>query len=464
MQDSPGLHREISNISFGKDPKVEFHNGSWIQTVTANDGARGKRSNCLIMDEFRMIDQKIINNVLRKFSTAPRSPKFLSKPEYAHMIERNQEIYLSSAWYKFHWSYERLLAYFKSMVDGRKYFVCGLPYQIAIKENLLNRQQVEDEMAEADFSPVDFQIEMECIFYGESDKAYFNFEEIIKNRQVPRPLYPKDTYKLLRDSKFKSPTRKDGEIRLLSCDIAAMGGNSNDASAFSVIQLIPTSNGYNREVTYIETLNGGHLQAQAIRIRQLYHDFDIDYIVLDTQGVGLGVFDLLVIPLVDKERGIEYEPISCINDKKMADRCTYPQAKEVIYSIKAGKQINSEAAISVKDDLTRGRLRLLTMESDGREYLNNMKGYFKLPEEIKAELELPYIQTSLLSNEMIGLEGSRDPNTGYISVKEQSGNRKDRYSSIAYGNYIANQLERENITSKREIDISDYMYFMHDGF
>lgn len=39
--DSPGMHREISDIKTGsKDPQVLFHNGSWIKTVAANDGAR----------------------------------------------------------------------------------------------------------------------------------------------------------------------------------------------------------------------------------------------------------------------------------------------------------------------------------------------------------------------------------------------------------------------------------------
>lgn len=57
-----------------------------------------KRANLLIVDEFRMVDLDIITKVLRKFLTAPRSPRYLNKPEYSHLQERNKEIYLSSAW------------------------------------------------------------------------------------------------------------------------------------------------------------------------------------------------------------------------------------------------------------------------------------------------------------------------------------------------------------------------------
>lgn len=420
-----------------------------------------KRANIIIVDEFRLVSLDIINTVLRKFLTAPRNPGYLKKPEYAHLTERNQEMYLSSAWYKHHWSFERMQAYFKSMISGRKYFVCGIPYQMAIKENLLDREQIEDEMAEADFNALEFSIEMECLFYGESEKAYYNFEELHRNRKIPRPLYSPNTYDLLRDKKFKPDLKKKDEIRILSCDIAAMAGAANDASIFTVARLIPTANGYTREYSYMESLEGGHTQAQAVRIRQMYDDFEIDYIVLDTMGVGLGVYDQLVVPLLDDERGTEYEPISCINDEKMAVRCTYSDAEKVIYSVKGSAQLNSEAAISLKDGLQRGKVRLLVPDNEGRDFLRKIKGYDKLPPEVQAEMELPYAQTTLLVNEMINLEGERNSDTGLIKLKEQRSGRKDRFSSVMYGNYIANQLERDMLRGQQE-DMSDYMFFMSD--
>ena len=50
--------------------------------------------------------------VLRKFLTAPRHPKFMDKPEYKNYPqERNKEIYVSSAWMKSHWSFNKLKSY-----------------------------------------------------------------------------------------------------------------------------------------------------------------------------------------------------------------------------------------------------------------------------------------------------------------------------------------------------------------
>lgn len=450
-KDSPNLTREISDLSTSSNnPKVEFHNGSWIKVVASNDGARSKRANILVVDEFRMVDLNIITTVLRKFLTSPRNPKYLEKPEYAHLQERNKELYLSSCWYKSHWSWKRLKAYFKNMVEGKRYFVCGLPYQLSISENLLMREQVEDEMSEDDFDPISWSMEMECLFFGESDKAYFKFDEIESNRIVVQPIYPSRYYSMLRDSNFKQPVKKKDEIRFVSCDIATMGGNENDISAFTVFKLKPYKNGYERQVVYMETISGGHTETQALRIRQIYKDFNCDYIVLDTQNAGIGVYDQLCRDMYDKETGAEYQALSCMNDEKMAERCLSQNAPKVIYSIKANQSFNSEAAIALKDALRRNKIRFLVNENEGVEYLKSIKGYVMLPVEITAKMESVYYQTTALINEMINL--SDEGKEGVVRLKEPSGGRKDRFTSVVYGNYFANILEKNLLKDESEYE------------
>jgi tRNA(Met) C34 N-acetyltransferase TmcA len=82
------------------DSRIVFKNGSFMAVVTANDNSRSKRATIIVVDEARMVDLDVINTVLRRFLTAPRTPGYLNKPEYAHLIERNKEIYMSSAWLK----------------------------------------------------------------------------------------------------------------------------------------------------------------------------------------------------------------------------------------------------------------------------------------------------------------------------------------------------------------------------
>lgn len=93
MPRSVALRKEIKEIKTNSnDCSVEFWNGSTIKVLTANDNARSKRSNILIVDEYRMVNEDIINGVLVPTLTAPRQPGYLTKPEYKHLQEENKEI------------------------------------------------------------------------------------------------------------------------------------------------------------------------------------------------------------------------------------------------------------------------------------------------------------------------------------------------------------------------------------
>ena len=123
------------------------------------------RANILVCDEFRMIDKDTIDTVLRKFMTASRETGYSHKKKYKHLKERNKEIYLSSAYFKSHWSYEKVRDYARNMLDDTKrYFTCSLPYQLSINEGLLDEGQVADEMSESGFSDIKWSINISVLF------------------------------------------------------------------------------------------------------------------------------------------------------------------------------------------------------------------------------------------------------------------------------------------------------------
>lgn len=106
---SPELRAEINwdETSLNNTTaKLVFRNSSFIKIVTAGDSSRGNRANILLIDEFRMVKKDVIDTILRKFlSGGMRRPGYLKKPEYKHLTERSKTLYLSSAYYKDHWSY-----------------------------------------------------------------------------------------------------------------------------------------------------------------------------------------------------------------------------------------------------------------------------------------------------------------------------------------------------------------------
>lgn len=167
---SPNLKNEIdlekSKFS-GQDAKVLFKNGSYIKVVTASDTARSNRANILIVDEFRMVKKDTIDMVLKKFLTSRRMPAYreLTKEERTaeYAKEPNKTVYLSSAFFKDHWSFTKTLDTFRMMLDDTKSdFVCGLPYQLSIQEGLLFPEDVESDMLESDFNEIKWSIKSLC--------------------------------------------------------------------------------------------------------------------------------------------------------------------------------------------------------------------------------------------------------------------------------------------------------------
>lgn len=155
--------------------------------------------------------------------------------------------------------------------------------------------------------------------------------------------------------------------------------------------------------------------------------------------IGLGVFDELAKDIVDPDTGEIYPALSCYNDSEMASRCTVPGAAKVIWSIKASAAFNSTVALGLREGFRSGRIRLLETEYDAEDSLKEIRGFKSLNPQERLQFQLPYIQTTLLIDELIKLR--HEENNGKVRVYERSGMRKDRYSSLAYNYYVANQLE-----------------------
>lgn len=462
MPNSVYLKNEIANLVISNtNAYIDFKNGSSIKVVTASDSARSNRANILLVDEFRMVNKDTIETVLRRFLTAPRMPGYLHDKRYAHLKERNKEVYLSSAYFKSHWSYDKVKDYAKNMLDDTKrYFVCGLPYQLSIQEGLLDNDAVADEMSEAGFNETKWSMEMECLWFGDTDGTFFDFDTVSKNRKIQYPMLPDDVAAILTDTKkVRILPKQNGEKRILSVDLALMAStkNKNDASAIFINQLLPTKAGrYINNIVYTESSEGAHTADQALRVRKLYEMYSCDYIVIDVKGVGFGVADSLVRDINDPETGEVYPALSCCNNAEWATRCTTHGADKALWVVNATDKFNSECAILLRDGFRAGRVRLLVTEYDGEASLASLKGYGSLDASDKLALQMPYINTTLLINELINLQ--HDESSGLVKIFRKNGVRKDRYSSLSYSYWVACQLESKIHKKNNFVSDSDRVF------
>lgn len=464
MPVSPNLRNEIDmkETRFsGQDAKIVFKNSSYIKVVTASDSARSNRANILIVDEFRLVKKDIVDTVLKKFLTSRRMPPYTTltddEKQAAYAREPNKSCYLSSGFFKDHWCFGKTVDTFKLMLnDQTTDFTCGLPYELCIQEGLLFPEDVESDMLEEDFNEIKWGMEMEAKFYGDDDDgSFFNFDTVSKNRRIQYPMLPENLAALLGNhAKVKIPPKQPGEKRILSADIALMAStkHNNDATAIFINQMLPSRQGrYTSNIVYGVTNEGLHTADQALIIRKLYEEYDCDYIVLDCSGLGIGIYDTLARDIINPDTGEIYPALSCCNNPEMAARCTVAGAEKVIWAIKGSQAFNSECAMSLREGFRSGKVRLLVTEYDAETLYAELKGYAGLSSMEKMQVQLPYVNTTLLINELVKLQ--HDESSGKVKIYERSGMRKDRYSSLSYNYYVAQQLEIK-LSKRRETEIS----------
>lgn len=466
---SPLLQDEIDTIRDAQNEiEVVFKNTSSIVVVTADDRARGYRATILIYEEFRMIKKDIIDSVLSPFLFARQVP-YMNNIEYDELLEEPREIYISSAWYKSHWMWGLMKDFANDMLNNGNSALIAMDYSIALHHGIKTRNYLQKEKRKLD--SMTWAMEYENLMIAENAHAYFPYEMVNKNRVWKKPFYPRDNDDVLSRSKRKHPfPRQSGEIRIISCDIASEGGIGNDNSIFSCIRALPESKeyksadangehveikkGYRRQVVYLEAQNEFETTKQAIRIKQLFDDFEADYVVLDTRNAGVSIYDALAKVLYDEDRNIEYAPWTCMNDDKLKSRIVITGQMPVVYSVKASLDLNSKIAVCMRNTLDNRMIDLLVNEQRGAEELQKLfPGYDAGDVDTQVFYEHPFMETTALINEMIALDYTVMNQTGAIKIEERGNARKDRYTSVSYGNYFVELLEADLFN-----DSSEYQY------
>lgn len=142
----------------------------------------------------------------------------------------------------------------------------------------------------------------------------------------------------------------------------------------------------------------------------------------------------------------------------MASRCKAKNPLPVIFSIKGGSRINHEIATSLRTSLQNSTIEFLIDDVEAKESLKDKKYYENSDVHGRIFYEMPYKQTTAMQNELINLD--HEIVGGFVKIKEKSTKRKDRYSSLAYCNYLAKTLEKDLVESNEYDEDDDIVYFI----
>ena len=464
MPKSETLRREIESIVINNAAtEVNFHNGSSIVVVAANENSRGYRGTGLVLEEFRNIKKTIADKVLRPFLVSRQADYVLKFPEYQNLTEEPINIYISSSGTTSEWIWDVC----KELVDGyyKDHSSClvAMDYAIALRHNIKTRAQILAD--KRTFDSLTFRIEYENEMLRENTNAFFSYQMLASNQRLKKCFYPRRDADVLMGKKnpYAIP-KQPGEIRLVACDIALVNKQRNDNSVFSCLRLLPetvkmrgdseTTRGYRRVCPYIEARPGGDVDEQAIRIKQLFYDFEADYVVLDTRNGGVFAYDRLAKVLYDEDRDTEYRAWTCINDDSIAQRVTVYGADPVVFVINGNAKLNSDIALCFRDVLETKRIDfLIPLNEASGTVLQKISAYTTAPDgDTLVFYERPYLETQEMISETIALEYERGEQTGVYRIFEVKKNTKDRYTSLSYGNWFASLLEQDLLSDTSDCD------------
>lgn len=476
---SPVLRKEIKKIVVNQNEMmVYFKNNSTIRVVTADDRARGNRSNCCVREEFRSLKKDVDDGVLSPFQIL-RQPVYMTSEYYSKidiLKEESTDIYISSSWFdnggEDSWMWGIVDHAFEDMLQGKPTYVLAFDESVALRHNIKSQKYFQNERKKQD--PITYRIEVRNERLKGNRSAFFTYDMFRQNQIGRQPFYPRTItdYRAGRKNPHNIP-KLPGEIRLVGCDMAFIENSNNDNSVFTCMRLLPESkshlsengediifdNTYKRMVVYMEHRQGGELKKQAMRIRQLFEDFEADYIALDTRNSGVAIYDFLARTLYDEERNIEYKALTCMNDDSLANRIKVEGAEPKIFAINATQKLNSDIAYDFRRQLVEHQIEfLVSFETASEDILPYIKEYNNAVDADEAVFyEAPFLETQALFAEATELIYEKKPDTGVIVLRELASNRKDRYTSCSYTSWLASLLERDLLSTSEEFEVGVFI-------
>ena len=353
--------------------------------------------------------------------------------------EPNQErIFMTSAGVKTSFAYDLLLdAFADSIIHPNSSFVMGCDYRVPVLHGLLDKTYINDLKTSPSYSEESFAREYLSIWSGSSDESWFNFDKLQKYRKIKNPE---------KHAKFRPGTNS---FYLISVDV----GRINDQTVACIFRVNIDGNG-KHYVTLVNikvlarTAETKTFTQQAIDLKRLIRDFQPREVVIDTNGLGVGLADEMIKPLYD-EFGEFYPPYAFINDENYY-AIQPKEAQKILYGIKANGPLNSKIHGNAYSKLSSGQVRFLIKEQEAKNALMSTAAGQKMSVYKRVERLLPHEMTTKLFEEMANLRLKRTGSSTDI-VLEQINPRypKDKYSSFAYGLYRIKELEEEYTKKRR---------------
>ena len=146
-----------------------------------------------------------------------------------------------------------------------------------------------------------------------------------------------------------------------------------------------------------------HFEQQCINIKKLCFKYEAKRLIVDGNGMGIGLIDYLIKPSIDNETNEYLPPFGVYNDEEGFYRqyITSDTVKEIIYIIKANAPINTEAFAYAQAQINGGYVKLLVDEITAKNKLMTQKQGQTMTQAQKMRYLRPFQLTSILKEQML---------------------------------------------------------------
>lgn len=399
------------------------------------------------MEECVLIDPTALNEIIIPCCVINRRlPNGERVPEE---IINQSECYITTAGYKDTYAYDRLIELMaESILEPEEAMILGGTWEIPVNEGLQPKNFIQNLKLQGTFDESSFEREWNSRWVGDSEKAYYSSSAFDKNRVLLQPEYE------------HSGRASKTAYYILGVDV----GRKGCTSEVTVIKVTPQPQGPSlKSVVCFYSYDAEHFGVQAIYLKKLYYKYKARSLVIDANGLGVGLIDFMVVGQEDPETGDYLPPFG-------VEGGTYEEAgqeykkfktddmeKDAMYLVKANAPINTEAHSYVQTQLSSGKVKFLIEERDARIKLMETKVGQNLTPDERNEKLMPFQLTDNLKVQMGNLI---EDNEGVNIILKQNNRMipKDRFSSFEYAMlYIKREEERRK--KRKSFSIADLMFF-----
>lgn len=433
----PGKTRQSKDYCIFK-----FKNGSYFDNIAARESSRGKRRHGGLVEECVGVDGTILSEVI--IPTMNVSRLCMDGTMQPEETLNKSQIFVTTAGWKGTFAYDKLIQFLVWMVtEPEKAIIMGGTWRIPVLMKLLDKTFLQDLKKDGTYNEASFSREYESKWSGTVEDAFFNGEAFDRNRQLQKP------------ENEHSGRSSAQSFYILSADVGRKGCDT----VVCVFKVTPQSmGGAFKSLVNIYTFADEHFEDQAIKLKKLFYKYKAKRLIIDANGLGIGLVDYMVKSQIDPNTNDSYPDFGVYNDEEgyYKKYKTAVTEQEAMYLLKANAPINTEAHANAQTQLSSGKVKFLIDERVAKQKLMGTKVGQNMKPEERAEYLKPFTLTSILKEEMMNL---REENEGVNIILKQAnrGIRKDKFSAFEYGLYYI-KFEEENKKRRKKFNAKDWQF------